>query len=256
MVKIMWIDPVGTDQYCQAVREFLNLAKGPQTHIDVVSLHRGPLHLEYQYYEALILADTLHLVRKAERNGYDAAIIGCFYDPGLSEAREISELFVITAPAEATMHIATTLGHTFSIIVGRKKWVPKMYENVKRYGFESRLASFKAIGLGVRDFQKSKTETADRLRKAIREAIEHDEAEVIILGCTMEFGFYRDLQAEFGIPIIDPVLASLKYAEFLVDLRDRFNWSHSKICTYQSPPLEEIHRWRLDDQYGVPGLWK
>lgn len=255
-MKILWIDPVGTDQYCQAIGDFLSLAKASQTHIDVVSLRRGPLHLEYQYYEALILADTLHLVRKAERDGYDAAIIGCFYDPGLSEAREISERLVITAPAEATMHIATTLGHTFSIIVGRKKWIPKMQENVKRYGFEPRLASFKAIELGVRDFQKSKAETASRLRKAVQEAIEHDRAEVIILGCTMEFGFYKDLQTEFGVPVIDPVLASLKYSEFLVDLRERFNWSHSKICSYQSPPLEEIRNWRLNDQYGVPDLWE
>jgi allantoin racemase len=37
---------------------------------------------------------------------------------------------VVTAPAEASMHIAVTLGQRFSIIVGRTKWIPLMRENV------------------------------------------------------------------------------------------------------------------------------
>ncbi|GAH50417.1 unnamed protein product, partial [marine sediment metagenome] len=106
MSKILWIDPVGTDLFDQPIKEFLETAKGPETKLDVVSLARGPMHLEYHYYEALILTDTLHAVRKAELDGYDAAVIGCFYDPGLREAREISERLVVTAPAEAAMHIA------------------------------------------------------------------------------------------------------------------------------------------------------
>ena len=254
-MKILWINPVGTADFDATIGEFLSEAKTSGTEIDVVSLPRGPLHLEYHYYEALILADTLHEVRRAEVEGYDAAVIGCFYDPGLMEAREITDRLIITAPAESAMHIATTLGHTFSIIVGRKKWIPKMHENVVKYGFVDHLASFRSVDLGVYDFQKDKAETARRLKAAAREAVEVDRAEVIILGCTIEFGFYRELQEELGVPVIDAVLAPLKYAEFLVELRDRFGWSHSKVYGYQSPPLEEIRDWKLEDQYGIRGLW-
>jgi len=255
MSKILFIDPVGTDLFDQPIQEFLETAKAPETELDVVSLKRGPMHLEYHYYEALILADTLHVVRQAELDGYDAAVIGCFYDPGLYEAREITDRLVVTAPAEAAMHIATTLGHTFSILVGRKKWIPKMHENVVKYGFSDQLASFKSLDMGVYDFQKDPKETARRMRAAAKEAVEKDGAEVIILGCTIEFGFYKELQEEFQVPVIDAVLAPLKYAEFLVDLRDRFDWSHSKVYGYQSPPRDEIESWKLEEQYGTSGLW-
>jgi len=253
--RILWINPVGTDLFDRPIKEFLDQAKRSETAIDVVSLGRGPMHLEYHYYEALILADTLHEVRRAEKETYDAAVIGCFYDPGLREAREIVENLVVTAPAEAAMHIATTLGHTFSVLVGRKKWIPKMHENVVKYGFTNQLASFKPLEMGVYDFQKDPAETARRMRAAAKEAVEVDRAEVVILGCTIEFGFYKELQAELGVPVIDAVLAPLKYAEFLIELKKRFGWGHSKLYGYEGPPLDEITGWKLEEQYGLDGLW-
>jgi len=253
--RILWINPVGTDLFDRPIKEFLDQAKRSETAIDVVSLGRGPMHLEYHYYEALILADTLHEVRRAEKETYDAAVIGCFYDPGLREAREIVENLVVTAPAEAAMHIATTLGHTFSVLVGRKKWIPKMHENVVKYGFADQLASFKPLEMGVYDFQKDPAETARRMRAAAKEAVEVDRAEVVILGCTIEFGFYKELQAELGVPVIDAVLAPLKYAEFLIELKKRFGWGHSKVYGYEGPPLDEITGWKLEEQYGLDGLW-
>lgn len=254
--RILWLNPLGTDLFDRPIREFLETAKAPETELEVRSLERGPHHLEYHYYEALVLPDILHELKRAERAGFDGAIIGCFYDPGLREAREITKRLVVTAPAEAAMHIASTLGHSFSIIVGRKKWVPKMRENLTRYGFEGRLASFKSVELGVHDFQKDKEETARRLRAAAREAVERDGAEVIILGCTLEFGFYKELQAELGVPVIDAVLAPLKYLEFLIELKRRLGWGPSKAYGYAGPPQREIIDWRLEEQYGLKGVWE
>jgi allantoin racemase len=78
MAKVLWINPVGSDPFDQPIKEFLETVKAPNTEIDVVSLKRGPMHLEYHYYEALILADTLHMVKRAELDGYDAAVISRF----------------------------------------------------------------------------------------------------------------------------------------------------------------------------------
>jgi len=253
--RILWINPIGSDDFDQPIQAFLETGKHPETQISVVSLKRGPLHLEYHYYEALILADTLHRVKQGENEGYDAAVIGCFYDPGLREAREITDRLVVTAPAEASMHIAATLGHRFSIIVGRKKWIPQMHENVVKYGFEDRLASFKSVELGVYDFQRDLAETAKRLKAAAKEAVEEDLAEVIILGCTAQFGFYKELQEDLGVPVIDAILAPLKYAEFLIEIKNRFGWSQSKRYGYEGPPKEEITKWNLEKQYGFEGIW-
>ena len=249
--KILFINPIGSPQFDDSMARILDEAKDAETSVDVVSLKRGPHHVEYHYYESIVLADLLHLVKKAENDGYDASVLGCFYDLGLEESREISERMVVTAPAESCMLLACSLGTTFSIIVGRRKWIPQMMSNVVRYGLKDRLASFKALDLGVLDFQQDKDETERRQVQAVDEAIKKDGAEVIILGCTAEFGFWKTLQRKFGVPVLDPVVTPFKYAEYLVNLREMFGWSHSKIGAFESPPIEEIADWKIARDYGT-----
>jgi len=256
MSKLLWINPFGNDGSDQPIYAYLAPQLASDTVLHVTALPRGPEHVEYHYYESLILLDLLHTIKRAENDGVDAAVIGCFYDPGLREAREITERMVVTAPAEASMHIASTLGHTFSIIVGRNKWIPQMHDNVVKYGFRDRLASFKSVDLGVYDFMKDLNETNRRLTAAAREAVEQDRAEVIILGCTAQLGFFRELQELLGVPVIDVAVASLKYAEFLADLQKRLHWGHSKKYGYESPPIAEIESWKLAEQYQLGDLWK
>ena len=246
--RILYIDPVGVEVVAEGF-QFLASQKQEGTELAMVTLPRGPEHLEYRYYEALVLVDILHLVAEAESQGFDAAVIGCFYDVGLQAAREVAERMVVVAPCEASTHLASTLGDKFSIIVGRRKWIPEMMENVARYGLKERLASFKSVDLGVLDFHQDERETARRFVEAGREAVERDGAEVIVLGCTATYGFYRELQEELGVPVIDSMIAAFKTAEFAAELRDRFGWSHSKIGGYESPPPEEIAAWRIEEQY-------
>ncbi len=254
--KIIWINPIGTTGYDRPLEDWLNASKEPETEIKVISLPRGPHHLEYYYYDALITLDVLHAVRRAEMESYDAAIIGCFYDPGLREAREITERMAVTALEEASLLTAAALGRLFSIIVGRKKFIPKMEENVVRYGLHGRLASMESLEMGVEDFQRDKGETARRIQLVGERAIKEHLAEALILGCGFQFGFYLDLQEKLRIPVIDPVIAALKQAEFLATIRQRFGWGHSKVYEYESPRKEEVERWNLRAQYeGMKDAW-
>jgi allantoin racemase len=253
--RILFINPVASSDYNDQIKESLEAGKCQDTIIRVVSLKRGPLHLDYHYYETLVLAPILHMVKQAERDGYDAAIIGCFFDSGLEAAREITHRLVVAAPAESCMHIAASLGHSFSVIVTRDKTIPKMRHNVVKYGFKEHLASFKSIGLGVGDLQEDRIETVERLKVLAKEAVEKDLAEVVILGCTIQFGFYKELQDYVGVPVLDAILATLKYAELLIELKRRFNWSQSKAYGYESPPEEEIINWKLEEHYEAKDLW-
>lgn len=246
--RVLYIEPV-VSEIVDDWRKYLSRFESLNTEIEVTSLAEGPRHLEYYSYGSLVVPKLLKIIKEAEKEKFDAAIIGCFYDPGLREAREIVEKLVITAPAEASMHIAMTLGQRFSIIVGRTKWIPLMRENVIKYGFQDHLASFQPIGMGVPDLQIDIEETKRRIIKAAEKAIEQDGAEVIILGCTHQFGFYQELQGILGVPVIDAALAAFNYAEFLVDLKNKHGWYFNKKNEYLSPPQEEIEAWKLSDLF-------
>ena len=253
--RILFINPIASSSYDDEIREYLKAGKCQDTIIKVVSLERGPLHLDYHYYETLALTDILHLVKQAEEEGYDGAIIGCFLDSALEAAREITHRLVVAAPAESCMLIAASLGHSFSIIVTKDKALTRIRDNVVKYGFKDRLALFKSVALGVRDLQEDRTEAATRIKELAKEAVERDLAEVIILGCTIQFGFYKELQQDVGVPVLDAILATLKYAELMIELKKRFNWGQSKAYSYESPPRDEIIDWKLEEQYGVKGIW-
>ncbi len=257
MSRILYIAPLRVDE----PRGSSSLASTlrPETEMTSIGFRRGPRHLEYHYYETLVLPDLVHTFIEAERQGYDAAVVGCFYDFGLEEGREVTSNLVITAPCESSLLLAASLGHKFSIIVGRRKWIPQMHSNVVRYGLESRLASFRTIDLWVPQYHEDEEETARRFREQGRKAVQEDGAEVIVLGCTASAGFYRELQDELGVPVIDSAVAAVKRAEELVELRSRFGWSHSKIGGYETPPRTELDGWGLREQYeplDVTELWR
>lgn len=249
-MRVLWINPAGSpgEPFYRYVAE--NCADGVV--VDVKDFARGPRRIEYLYYEALVVPDVVHEVKRAEAEGYDGAVIGCFADPGLYESREVTTRISVAGSMESSLALAVTLGHRFSIIIGRRKWAPSMYDRLHRYGFASRFASFRDVGLGVRDFERYPELASQRILEASRRAVEEDGAEVVVLGCTGTYGHYRSVQEQLGVPVIDPVIAALNHVRMLVDLRTRFNWSHSKIGAFQSPPTEEILGWDLGEAYKVP----
>ncbi len=243
--RILYLKPVAYSYLNAEILAYLNKYKSDNTEIEIRSLSRGPSHLEYLYYQAVAEVEILREIRQAERDGFAAAMIGCFDDPGLFVAREISQDLLVTAAAESSVYLAAALGDRFSVIVGRDKWIPQMRDLICRYGLRDKLASFRSIGLGVLELQQDKQETADRIRREIENAIVLDRAEVIILGCTMQYGFFEILQEEYQIPIIDAMLANLKYTEYLLEVKQKTDWTFSRRGMYERPPDQEMADWSL-----------
>jgi len=244
-MRILYINPIGTDAFDTGMFDVLNQAKRPDTRVDFVSLPADrPSHVEYHSYEGMVVADIIRHTYQAA-NEYDGIIIGCFYDVGLREAREVSGRAIVTAPCQSATAIASNLGNTFSVLVGRRKWISKMSENVRLYGHGHRMASMRPLGLGVDDFQADHDRTCDRLMTEGRKAVQEDGAEVLILGCTAEYGFNEKMQDELGVPVIDAIVAPLKYAELLAELAGRFGWYPSRMWGSEAPPQSELTAWGL-----------
>jgi allantoin racemase len=243
-VLIRWLNPVGFDAYDAPIGELLAKIKQPDTRVEVVSFEMGatPSHLEYRSYEALMTRGIVECARDADRDAVDAMVIGCFYDPALEDAREISGKSIVVAPCSACFSVANQLANRISILVGREKWIVQMRERVKHYGLEDRVASFRSLGMGVDDFQQDHAVTRARILEEARRAVKEDHAEAIVLGCTIEFGFFEEVQREVGVPVIDAVVAPFKQAEHLAQLKRQFGWSPSRVWSCEPPPEEELRR--------------
>ncbi len=239
-IKIMYLNPVGFSVYDSFFAEMIKENKFSNTEVHITSFPStvGLMdNLEYRTYNALIAADLIKATRQAATEGFDALIIGCFYDPYLLDAREISGDMIVIGPCHSSIEIALKLSNRFSVIIGQKKWEHEMHSTIKEYGFGEHLASFRSVGMTVPQFQKNHNITEQKLLEAGQLAIEQDGAESLILGCTLEFGFYDKMQKKLNIPVIDPSIAALKQAEQAAILKSNYNWKPSRKWSCQ-PPLE------------------
>ena len=247
-IKVMFLNPVATNAYDQFFADVAQQHKYPNTEVHVTSLNTslGPItNLEYRTYEAIVTADIIRATHQAAQEGFDALAIGCFYDTALHDAREISGEMIVTAPCHASVEIALTLANNFSVIVGQRKWVNQMERTIHEYGYGDKLRSFRDVELNVVEFQQDHTLTQERLVDAGRKAVREDYAESIILGCTLEAGFYDELQNELGVPVIDPSLAALKAAEHAAMLKQDFGWKPSRRWSSEAPPAWEVAEFGL-----------
>ncbi len=209
-------------------------AKRPGTEIVVKSVRKGPASIESKYDEEIAAPWILEEVINAEKQGYDAVIIDCMGDPSLYAAREIATIPVI-GPCEASMAIASTISHKFSVVTVLTNIVRLFDEMVKVYGFESKFVSTRSVEVPVLDLEKKREEVEEALASESRKALE-EGADTIILGCTGMVGMAKALQKKLGVPVIDPAVASLKLAEILVDMK----LTHSKIYFPEPPKKKRV----------------
>lgn len=237
MSEILWVNPVGTEAFDDETLALIEAVRSPSHMPRVRHLDSGPPHLEYHLYEHEALGGMLELMREAEADGCSAGILGCFYDGGLRELREALVMPVV-GMAESSMLLAATLGHKFSIIVGRRKWIPKMSDNVVLLGLERRLASFRSVEMGIPEVAADPDEFFRRVLVEGRKAVEQDGAEVIVLSEIAMPAFWERAARELPVPLVDPGVACWKWAELVADLYESVGLSHSKAYGYESPPVE------------------
>ena len=254
-IKVMYLNPVADSAFDQTFADMVADYKYPATAADVTSLNPenvppGMNNLEYRTYESFIINDTVKAARYVSNHHYDAMVIGCFYDPALHDAREIAGNTIIVAPCQAAIVTALNLANNFSILIGQTKWDDQMRQTVHDYGYKDKLASFQAVGMRVEQFHKDPAVTREKLQEAALEAVLVHKAESIILGCTLEIGFFRELQrflnAELSanIPVIDAAIASFKAAENAA-LQKQFGWRNSRIWGMEPPPESELKKFDI-----------
>ena len=163
----------------------------------------------------------IKLVRE-HKDKFDAFIVACHCDPNLEVLKEITDKPVVGI-GEASMKIASMLGHCFSVVTATAHSIPNKEAQIHKYHLQDMLASVKAPPEKFKDAQDE-----EKITQAARAAIDEDEAEVIVLGCAGMSGLDKRIQARLSVPVLDGVACALIIASGLV----KYGVSTSKARRY------------------------
>ncbi|MEM2004780.1 MAG: aspartate/glutamate racemase family protein [Zestosphaera sp.] len=218
MIKILVVVPVGTDVRNRSRKAVCERYASPGTVIEVVSLTRGPLSLETRRDHDEAVPLIIETVERVGAVNYDAVVISCFLDPAVGELRKMIKDKVVIGSGEASLYLARFLGEPITVItVGAiRETLEMMEEHVEKLGLRD-VVDVRGIPYGVLDADRDKNTALKLLAEESMRAKENG-SRVVVVGCTAMAGFAEELEEVVGIPVVDPLKASIILAEALVRL--------------------------------------
>ena len=209
-MKILIINPNSDAQMTEAILELARGFVGERYQVDCLSTPGSPPFIETYQDEAAAAPGMLKLTKEHQKR-VDAFIVACHCDPNLDLLKEVSAKPVVGI-GEASMKMASMLGHRFSVISATTQSIPNKEVLIQRYHLQNHLASIRAPR---RD--REGPCTRDTYLKMARQAVTEDGAEVIVLGCAGMAGLDKYLQKELDIPVLDGIICALILASGMVE---------------------------------------
>jgi len=250
--------------YNDALRAILDKVRDPGTKIDVHGITKvGGTTPQYHYLDYLETGEVLENVQTAQREGYDAFLIGNVGDPGLQAAREIADIPVL-ALGEASFHLACMMGRSFSLVTINDKFTQRIVDNIGHYGLAPRLAAVNRmkvdrllnLNAGFSDAKARKAIVAQFMKAAQANMAAGAEVVIpaggVVMALLAHAGIY---EAGRGTPILNGITALVKTSEAIVKLSrimgGRFT---SKRLHYAPPGPEQIDEIRKYYGNVYPGI--
>ena len=214
--RLLVVNPNANPAVTARVRRAAEAVIAPGTDLTVVNSAAGPFSIETAAERAAAEALLPPLFESHMAGGFDACVLACFDDIALAAARTLMGIPVVGA-CEAGFAAARTVGSRFCFVTTVDSAVPTIRALLARYG-ASGIAGVRAAGIGVAEAAAAGAAAEFRLVAAIRDAIDLDRADAILLGSGGLAGRADDLSRLFAIPVIDAVAAAVKMAEGLACL--------------------------------------
>lgn len=212
-MKLLLVNSNSTGAVTDRMVSVARTVAAPGTTVTGLTAEGDPVirsHLEF----ARAAVQTV-VALKAEADGHDAAIIGCFGDPGLKAARHELSIPVVGI-AEAAMLSAHLLGSHYSIVTFGQHNAITIHDLARSYGLHTRLASVRIAEISHAAMLADPNQAIAACLAAAKQALDHDGADVLILGGGPITGLAAQLAPELGVPILDGVACATKLAESLV----------------------------------------
>ena len=216
-MKLLLINPNTSLPMTEGIAAAAREVAAPGTEIVARCPGFGPQSIEGHFEDAFGAAGVAEQAMLAAGEGFDAAVIACFGDPGLDAAREALAGPVLGI-AEAAFHAAAFLATGFSVVTTMTRTCVIAERLVQRYGFEHACRGIHGTDIPVLALETCGEQTVAQIEAAARTALARDRSGAIVLGCAGMAALCRTLQQRLGVPVVDGVAAAVKFAEALAAL--------------------------------------
>jgi Asp/Glu/hydantoin racemase len=176
----------------------------------------------------------------AERQGYDAFIVGHFQDAGLYEARSVVDMPVLGL-GETSMLYACTLGQRLGLVTFKPAYTPWFHHQIARYGLKERIAAVYPVPVdgavisaalqSNEDLQKLYRHFEAQTRPLLAQG-----ADVLIPTGGGPMMVMSGLKHVDGAPVVDGTVIAVKMAEVAVKLKRLTGLGVSRIGEFTKAP--------------------
>lgn len=213
-------------------RDYLQRHAAADVVVAVQSVPAGFPSIESERDAVMVAPHLMAGLQRAEAEGAQAGIVGCFSDPAIDAIRETVAMPIV-GPGQSSITLALQLGERYAILSPLDSAAKRAAPRLRSQALNDRLASVRGVGVSVVDLARGGNDAWDRIVATGRRCIDEDGADVLVMGCmSMAFmGIERELSKRLSAPVVSPVLAALKTAETLLDL----GLSHSRTA-WPRPP--------------------
>lgn len=184
---------------------------------------------------------------RAERNGFDAFVVGSFSEPFLRELRSVIEIPVVSI-TEATLLVSCSIGR-LSVPIANDPgiaWIVR--ESIERHGLGHRTLTPRAIDPALDEPEMAKAFSQpsiliDIFSKTARRAIA-EGADVIIPaeGVLSEFLYNNKIKMIDSVPVLDSFGVTWTYAVMMVKLHKKLGLTVSRQMHYQRNDSDLIQK--------------
>jgi allantoin racemase len=236
-MKLAGVVSIGsyTPEDLAAKKRSLQTVLRPDTQLDMFAAESGVPYIESSFEFYLSEAAVARKVVEVAQMGYDAVIGTAFLDNGLDAARELVDIPVV-GPAKVTLYMAATLANSFAVIAAAGDLPKHVRAFAKVLGVADRLVAVPTLKCTVADFLHDEDNAVAMTIAMGRQLMEEHGAEALVLGCGATTGLAARVTRELDIPVLDPGLTAVKYAEMLVDL----GLSQSKRAYPHNPRVAQL----------------
>lgn len=240
-------------------RHFRKIAR-PDTEVVLHGMHPKTyqtnypgIDIQYSYFQTLHSQQFVLGALEAERQGFDAFAIMTLPEPSIEEVRAIVDIPVV-GYGESAMLVSGLVGRRCGVLMFIDEMAPAIGRNAQRLGLGDRFVGAFDVGFAFNDVLAAYDDPGgllDRFREAARrlialgaDAIIPGEAPLCLL---LSLNGVAEVD---GVPVIDPLAATIKLAELSVDLRRLTGLAPAKTGYFsKQPPRERLVE--LLDFYGI-----